>query len=137
MILMDDHDATPLVRATQRIAPLAEIMEAVAAAAELSRRATKASAETAEVGKLTVAEGNRGDIEIDDWVAAMMTAYHKITGKKPATSVRGPNRPNEGIATGPFIRFLTAAGRPLELVFSEDAWRSRVRTVRKGASAQD
>ncbi len=106
-------------------------MEAAAAAAELKRRAEKAAAEVAEVGKLTVAEGNRGDRAINDWAAA--SVYRDITGKEPTTSVGGPNRPDEGIAGGPLIRFLTAAGGPLQLEFSEDAWRGRVRTVLKGA----
>ncbi len=137
LILMDDHDEKPLVRATQRIGRLAEIMEGVAAADELSRRAEKASAEVAEVGRLTVAEGNRGDRAINDWLAEMMSAYRAITGKEPATSVGGPNQPNEGIADGPFIRFLITASKPLQLELSEDAWRSRVRTVLKGASLPD
>jgi hypothetical protein len=50
---------------------------------------------TAEIGKLTVEEGNRGDMAINDWVAAMMSVYRTITGKEPATSV-GPNRGDEG-----------------------------------------
>ncbi|MGO9432386.1 hypothetical protein [Rhodoblastus sp.] len=110
---------------------MAVLMEAAAAAAELKRRAEKAAAEVAEVGKLTVAEGNRGDRAINDWAAA--SVYRDITGKEPTTSVGGPNRPDEGIAGGPLIRFLTAAGGPLQLEFSEDAWRGRVRTVLKGA----
>jgi hypothetical protein len=69
MILLGDGDATPVMEATQRIARLVEITEAVAAAAELSRRAEQAAAEVAEVGKLTVAEGNRGDRAINDWLA--------------------------------------------------------------------
>jgi hypothetical protein len=144
MILLGDSDATPVMEATQRIARLVEITEAVAAAAELSRRAEQAAAEVAEVGKLTVAEGNRGDRAINDWLAVMMSAYRDITGKEPATSVGGPptsvdgpDRPDEGMAGGPLIRFLTAAGRPLQIKFSGDAWRSRVRTVLKGASPQD
>ena len=67
----------------------------------------------------------------------MRSAYHVISGKEPATSVGGPDRPDEGIAGGPLIRFLIAAGKPLEIEFAEDAWRSRVRTVLKGASTQD
>ncbi len=137
LILMDDHDATPVMRAIQRIARLAETMEGVAAAAELSLRAEKAGAEVAKVGKMTVEDGNRGDRAINDWVAAVMSAYRTITGEEPATSVGAPNRPDEGKAGGPFIRFLTAAGGPLQLEFSEDAWRSRVRTVLQSASPQD
>ncbi len=60
-----------------------------------------------------------------------------ITGKEPATSVGGFDQPDEGIGRGPLIRFLAAAGAPLGLEFSGDAWRSRVRTVLKGAPSQD
>ncbi len=42
-----------------------------------------------------------------------------------------------GMAAGPLIRFLAATGAPLQIKFLEDAWRSRVRTVLKGASPQD
>ena len=126
-----------VAKATRRIGRLVEIVEGIAAAAEFERRAQKAAAEVAEIGKLTVQEGNPGDDAVNDWIAAMMGIYRTITGKEPATSVGGPKRPNEGIAAGPLIRFLQAAGIPLKIEFSEDAWRSRVRTILKGASAQN
>jgi hypothetical protein len=137
LLLVGDRDAMPLMEATQRIGRLMEIMEACAAAAELRRRAPKAAAEVAQVGKLTVAEGNCGDAAINNWVAKMMSVYRDNTGRDPATSVGGFDRPDEGIAGGPLIRFLAVAGSPLEVEFSEDAWRSRVRTVLKGESPQD
>ena len=137
LLSVGESDATPIMEATQRIARLVEITEAVTAAAELSGRAKQAAAEVAEVGKLTVAEGNRGDRATNNWVAMMLSVYRDITGKEPRTSVGGPDRPDEGIAGGPLVRFLTAAGRPLHLEFSEDAWRSRVRTVLKGAALPD
>ena len=84
-----------------------------------------------------VEEGNPGDMAINDWMAEMMSIYRLITGKEPATSVGGPDRPNAEIAGGPLIRFLSAAGRPLNLKLDEDAWRSRARTVLKGARPQD
>ena len=67
----------------------------------------------------------------------MLNLYRKITGEEPRTSVGGPNKSNEGIAAGPLIRFLGAAGKPLGIKFSEDAWRSRVRTILEGASRQN
>ena len=70
---------------------------------------------------------------MNDWIAAMLGLYRTLTGKEPATSVGASNRPNEGIAEGPLIRFLQAAGQPLNIEFSEDAWRSRVRTILRGA----
>jgi hypothetical protein len=84
-----------------------------------------------------VRAGNSGNDAVNNWIAAMMRLYGMITGREPATSVGGPERPNEGIAAGPLIRFLEAAGEPLKIAFSEDAWRSRVRTILKGASGQN
>lgn len=124
------------MEATRRIGRLVEIAEGVAAAAEFDGRAKKAVAEVAEVGNLTVPKGNPGDAAIDDWIASMMTLYRAITGRDAATSVGAPGRPNQGKAAGPLIRFLEATGKPLEIEFSEDAWRSRVRTILKSASGQ-
>jgi len=67
----------------------------------------------------------------------MMGLYRTITGEEPRTSVGGPDQPNEGIAAGPLIRFLMAAGNPLGIEFYEDAWRSRVRTILKGVPRQN
>ena len=134
LVLVGESNEDLVIAATRRIARLQEIIEGVAAAAEFDRRAKTASNEVAEIGKLTVRERNPGDDAVNHWVAAMMSLYRKITGEQPATSVRGPGQSNEGIAAGPLIRFLEAAGKPLELEFGEDAWRSRVRTVLKGAS---
>ena len=136
LILLRESDS-PVVEGTRRIARLVEIVEAVAAAAELSRRAEQAAAEAAKVGKLMVEEGNRGDMAINDWAAAMMALYRDISGKEPATSVGRPGSRNEGIASGPLIRFLIAAAKPLKLKLDEDAWRSRLRTMLKGATPQD
>lgn len=136
LILEGDDDEAPLVAETNRIARLVEILEGVAAAAELTRRADKAAVEVARVGKLTVEKGNHGDRTINGWVAAIMGVYQAVTGNEPATSVGGPNRLDEGVAGVPLIRFLVATGKPLQLELSEDAWRSRVRTVLNGASLQ-
>jgi hypothetical protein len=134
LVLIGEPDEESVAKATRRIGRLVEIAEGIAAAAEFERRAQKAAAEVAEIGKLTVQEGNPGDDAVNDWIAAMMGIYRTITGEEPATSVGGPKRPNEGIAAGPLIRFLQAAGKPLRIESSEDAWRSRVRTILKGAS---
>jgi hypothetical protein len=134
LVLVGERDEDPVIEATRRIGRLTEIIDFVAAAADLERRAKKAAIEVAEIGKLTVREGNSGDDAVNDWIAAMMSLYRTITGEEPATSVGAPVRPNAGIAGGPLIRFLEAAGKPLEIEFSENAWRSRVRTILKGAS---
>jgi hypothetical protein len=137
LVLTGEPNANPIMEAARRIGRLVEIAEAIAAAAEFDRRAQKAANEVAEVGKLTVREGNPGDDAVNEWIAAMMTVYREITGKEPATSVVAPGRPNSGIAAGPLIRFLQAAGKPLQIEFSEDAWRSRARTILKGVSEQN
>jgi hypothetical protein len=137
LVLTGEPDENRVVEATRRIGRLVELVEGIAAAAEFDRRAQKAAKEVAQVGKLTVRSGNTGDDTVNDWIATMLGVYRTITGKEPATSVGAPLCSNEGKAAGPLIRFLQAAGEPLNIEFSEDAWRSRVRTVLKGVSEQN
>jgi hypothetical protein len=138
LVLLGEPSEDPVIRGTRRIGRLAEIIDGVAAAVEFERRATKAAMEVVDIGKMMVREGNQGDDAVNSWIAAMMSIYHTITGHEPRTSVGGPNKPNEGIADGPLIRFLQAAAEPLEKFhFAEDALRSRVRTILKGASQQN
>jgi hypothetical protein len=121
LVLADESNEGPVIDATRRIGRLVEIVEAVAAAAEFDRRAKEATTEVTEHGELTVRQGHTGDAAVNDWIAAMMGVYKRITGKEPATSVGSPassvdspERPDAGIAGGPLIRFLEAAGKPLE-----------------------
>ncbi|MGH9553340.1 MAG: hypothetical protein ACRD3W_28425 [Terriglobales bacterium] len=118
-----------VINATTRMGQLAVMMDAVEAAFELERRALKAAEDVVAIGKLMVLKGHQGETPVNNWIAAMMEIYRKITGSEPATSVGHVDQPNEGIGSGPFIRFLQAAGGPLGLSYSEDAWRSRVRTI--------
>jgi hypothetical protein len=134
LVLERDANEDRVVEATRRIGRLVEILDAIEAAEELAHRASAGAEEVKQLGQLTVVEGNSGDAEINDWIAAMVSIYHDITGKKPATSVGAPDRPNEGTAGGPLIRFLQAAGKPLGIRYGEDAWRSRVRTILKTPS---
>jgi hypothetical protein len=137
LVLLSERTEDAIIEATQRIGRLIEIVDGVAAVAELDRRANTAANEVAELGRLTVPKGNPGDAAINDWIAAMMSVYRKITGNEPRMSVGAHDGPNEGIAGGPLIRFLEAAGKPLQIEFSGDAWRSRVRTILPSASQQN
>jgi hypothetical protein len=137
LVLTGEPNEDPVIEATRRTGRLVEMIDGIKAAAEIERRANQAAIEVAEVGKLTVREGNPGNDAVNDWVAAMMDLYRRITGREPATSVGAPLRSNEGTASGPLIRFLQAAAKPLELEFSANAWRGRVRTILKGASGQN
>jgi hypothetical protein len=107
----------------------------LAAVAETERLAREAAATVTRLGEMTVPKGNHGDRPINDWIDAMAHLYRALTGSEPRTSVGGPFAPNNGKATGPFIRFLAASAQPLGISsgegkpFSEDAWRSRFRTV--------
>jgi hypothetical protein len=134
LVLTGEPNENAVLEATRRIGRLVEIVEGVAAAADFQRRAREASIELTAIGKLTVREGNFGNDAVNDWIATMLGIYRTLTGKEPATSIGAPERANEGIASGPLIRFLQAAGQPLNIEFSEDAWRSRVRTILQGAS---
>jgi hypothetical protein len=83
LVLVGERNEDPIIEATRRIGRLAEIIDGVAAAAELERRASKAPIEVADIGKLTVREGNPGDDAVNDWIAAMMGLYRTITGREP------------------------------------------------------
>jgi hypothetical protein len=131
LVLSGDPNEDAVLETTRRIGRFIEILQGIAATSELERRAGQAAAELAAVSKLTVREGNPGDDAVNDWIAAMLDLYRTLTGKEPATSVGAPLRANEGKAAGPLIRFLRAAGQPVNIEFSEDAWRSRVRTIMK------
>jgi hypothetical protein len=122
-----DHDENPVLVATRRIGRLAEILEAIEAVNDLEHWAEQSAEEVIAFGQLTVPKGHRGDIPLNDWIAAMLAAYKQITGKDPATSVGAPDRDNESISGGPLLRFLEAVGKPLGIELTPDAWRSRVR----------
>lgn len=128
---VDPPSEDAVIKATTRLGQLATLIDAVEAAKELEDRALKAADDVIEIGRLTVPKGHQGDAPVNNWIAKMMEIYREITGEEPATSVGHVDQPNEGIASGPFIRFLQAAGRPLGLDHSEDALRSRVRTILK------
>jgi len=109
------------------------LLEAVDATRELWHLARQGAADVERLGKLTVPKGHRGDVAENDWIAAMMSIYKKITGEDPRTSVGGPLGKDEGVARGPLIRFLKAAGKPIGIKYLADGWRSRTRVVQKGA----
>lgn len=127
----EDYDQDAIIAATRRIGRLLEILEAVEAASAIKDCGKAVAEEVQAMGALTTRPGHQGDEPVDNWIAAMMVVYREITGSEAATSVGGADQPNEGIASGPFIRFLAAAGKPLGIQYSEDAWRSRVRTIRR------
>jgi hypothetical protein len=125
----DDGTEDAVIRATARIGRLVEVFEAVDAARELQQRARKAAEEAVRIGELIVPKGHHGEAAVNDWIAATMSIYKKITGKNPRTSVIAPERPGQGKAAGPLIRFLEAAGKPLGIKYSADSWRGRVRDI--------
>jgi hypothetical protein len=128
----DGGSEDPVVRATAQIGRLVEILEAVNAARELERRAEIGAEDVVRVGELVVPKGHQGETAVNDWIAAMMSIYKKITGKEPGMSVAAPGRPDRGKAYGPLIRFLEAAGKPLKIPFSADSLAGRVKDIRTG-----
>ena len=119
----------------EKIGLLVEAMDARAAAYRLGRAAVKAASDPF-YGTI-VPEGNTGDDILNQWIATMMSLYTRITGKPAGTSVGGVGRSNEGVATGPLIRFLRAAGVPVGLNQSEDALRRRIRLIKKPDATQN
>jgi hypothetical protein len=121
-----------VTRATARVERLVEILDAADAAQKLEHLARKAADDAVQIGELTVPKRHRGHAAENDWIAAMMSTYKKITGKEPRTSVIAPGRSGRGKAAGPLIRFVQPAGKPLGMKYSADSWRGRVEDIRTG-----
>jgi len=120
-----------VIRATGRVGRLAEIFGAIEAAQFLQHCAQKA-AEDEDQSSQSVPRGRRGAFAENEWIAAMMSLYERITGRKARTSIIAPGREHRGKASGPLIRFLAAAGAPLGIKHSPESWRGRVRDNQTG-----
>jgi hypothetical protein len=131
-----DRDLDAVAACMGRIGRLIETMDGLAATMEIRRRAAHAAIERVKLRNLTERPGHGGDAALNDWVAGMMPIYEMLTGSCPRTSVASSTQPNAGKATGPFIRFLTAAALPIGVRKSPDAWRARVRAISRAKSQQ-
>ncbi len=120
-----------VIQATAPIGRLVEIVEAIKAARFFETRARKAAEDAVHIGKL-LPKGHQGDDAANEWIAAVMSLYEKITGRKARTSVIAPGNPDRGKAAGQLLRFLEAAGAPLAIKYSPDSWRARVRDNQTG-----
>ncbi len=118
-----------VLRATERIGRLVEILEGLAATTDIERWAKDAAKETVKTLRSITPAGHQGDAATNIWIADMIGLYCKITGRDPGTSVGAPGSKNVGEAAGPLIRFLATAGEPLGLNYSTDAWRARIRLI--------
>jgi hypothetical protein len=123
------HNEDPVIMATRQVGRLAEIIESISATDDLELWARQGLEEVAKFGRLTVPKEHQGDVAVSDWTTAMLPLYTRISGNDPGSSVGSPGTDNEGIAGGPLARFLEAAGKPLGITYSSDAWRSRVRGI--------
>ena len=120
-----------VIRATGRVARLAEILEAIEAS-QLLKGCAETAAEDAAQSARSIPRGRRGEFAENEWIAAMMSLYEKITGRKARTSIIAPGRKERGKASGPLIRFLAAAGAPLSIKHSPESWRGRIRDNQTG-----
>jgi hypothetical protein len=130
-------DELDVSRAADKIALLHKIISAVNAASDLESWATDSVEKSIKVGKLTTFPGHSGDWATYEWIADMMVLYRDLTRRAIATSTDPKSRPKAGKATGPLVRFLAAAGKPLELEMSAEAWRERVRRIQENKNAQN
>ena len=97
-----------------------QLSEIIKSVEELERIARDAADQALYLGGLVVPKGHHGDWAVNSWIPDMDRLYREVTGLRPTAWV---NR----TGASPFIRFLQAAGKPIGLVYSPDAWRRRVR----------
>ncbi len=86
----------------------------------------------ARMERFPIAKRNGGDAALNEWIFLRGNIWDEIYERKPGTSVGAPTRPNEGMAGGPLVRFIAAAGKPLGIALSDEAIRERVRCLFKG-----
>jgi hypothetical protein len=123
----------PIIRATARVGRLVEILDAVDASQDIERHAANGAKEAVEVGKLYVPGEHQGDVAVNDWIGCMLGTYQKITGKhKLGISVKSPRQRDSGKPTGPLIRFLQAAGKPVGIRLSAASLAGRIKDLRTG-----
>jgi hypothetical protein len=123
------HDEDPVIAATRRVGRLAEIVEAVEAARDIEQWARQGAEEVIGLGSLTVPKEHQGDVAFNSWIEAMLPIYKQITGKDPGTSVGAPGSSRRGKGSGPLLRFLAAAEKPLGVEHSAESLRDRVRDI--------
>jgi hypothetical protein len=102
-----------VIRSASVIQGLIEIFDAIDAGQVLERAARQAADDAECLSRLTGVKGRRGDHALNVWIADMMSLYKAITGKDPRMSVVSSG-PDQGKASGPFLRFLEAASGPVE-----------------------
>ncbi len=133
LALAEDGTEENVIRASERVARLVAIFDAIDAAQELQRRASTATNDATQRARLTTLRGRRGNPALRAWIAEMMPIYKKLTGKNARISLDAHGKP-----TGPFWRFLKAASRPLNIDVTALASgvRDQTRTRAKRASLQ-
>jgi hypothetical protein len=134
LIFLASYSGTPeeeVIVATAKIGRLTKMLGAVRGAKLLQTCAAKAIQEAERFGEL-IPKGHAGDRPENEWIAAIMSLYEKITGRKAATSIEAPGSPRRGKASGPMIRFLAAAGEPLGIKYLPGSWRGRIRDNQTG-----
>ena len=109
--------------------PLSELgrttpQEILAAVVDLERIAGEASDRVLHHGNLTVPKGRSGgDWHVNEFIKDMAKLYEIVTGERPTTWI------NPSGERSRFIRLLQAAGAPIGLNYSAEAWRRRARDI--------
>lgn len=132
-----DGDSDKLEEFLDRIAAYkANLADAVGAAQELIPMLKTSTADLISIRKQTISPRDTGNTHINDLIASLLSIYREFTGREIATSVGEQGSDNEGIATGPVIRYLKLLLAPLDLYTDEhglsaheNALRARVREV--------
>jgi hypothetical protein len=109
-------------KVSEKIWRLFDVFDAICATLDLRNRAHEAARDVKSIGKLTIPKGRHGDGPLNGWTLQMLSMYRHLT----RVDARLPL--DHGQAKR-LYRFLSAAGRPLDVVLSLGEWRERVRTV--------
>ena len=102
-----------IIEATAAIGRLMEVFDAIDAAQIVEHAARQAVDDAERLSRLTGLRGRRGDLALNVWIADLMSLFKALTGRDPRMSIVSSG-PDQGKPSGPFFRFLEAAGAPVE-----------------------
>ena len=102
-----------IIEATAAIGRLMEVFDAIDAVQIVEHAARQAVDDAERLSRLTGLRGRRGDLALNVWIADLMSVFKALTGRDPRMSIVSSG-PDQGKPSGPFFRFLEAAGAPVE-----------------------
>lgn len=75
-------------------------------------------------------DGHTGNEPLQNWIGEILSIAVRLLGNRPGVSVAPSTSKNPGGVSGPFVRFLKSAGKPLNIQKTDKSWRKYIREAK-------